>query len=636
MVAVLIVLPLLMSLVPVGIAAGAGSTYYVSATGSDANAGTQAAPFKTIQKAANTAKAGDTVYIAPGTYNERVTVANSGTASAPILFTAQSTRPQISQGIDISGSYVEFSNFTPWPLLSTDAADVSAVDVSGSHDYVHDFDIPTGARGGTGIGVDGSGSYDTVSNFAITDIPWDGAAFGPGTPNCIIENGYVHGFGDNVCVGNLDGSYNTLQGVEITSVGVAHQTGGWQSSSFDGDGIHPGPGASNITIRGCTIHDIFPSNTANAHTDAIQWWYPVTNFLIEDSVLGSYDTCPSGPTAGYADCFNSIFMISGANGASNAIIRNNIILGGGEYPMTSGYFLSNNTDGSNVTLQFYNNTVYTGRNLMMGTNLLGNVKNNIFITNMSQQGAGNMTWNHNLWLTSADAVGTSNVYGSAKFVNPDVSAATGYGVHANWHLQAGSPAIGAGVGPSADSNVPTADAAGTARSGAVTDMGAMEYGGATPPDTTPPTTTASFNPAPGAVLAANQPMTLTAADNAGGSGIAATYYKIDSGTYTPGTSFTVTGDGLHTGATTRWTTRATLRAHTPPTPSASIRPRRPPPPTSPRTAPIPAPRPSRWRPPIPVRAWRARSGSSAPRVEHGRAGPPRPCPRPPRARSRTP
>ncbi len=65
-------------------------------------------------------------------------------------------------------------------------------------------------------------------------------------------------------------------------------------------------------------------------------------------------------------------------------------------------------------------------------------------------------------------------------------------------------------------------------------------------DTTPPTTTSSYNPAAGAVVKAAQPVTLSPTDNVGGSGVATTYYRIDSGTWNAGTSFTVTGDGLHT------------------------------------------------------------------------------------------
>jgi len=43
--------------------------YYVATTGSDANPGTQASPFATLQKGADTAVAGDTVWIRGGTYS---------------------------------------------------------------------------------------------------------------------------------------------------------------------------------------------------------------------------------------------------------------------------------------------------------------------------------------------------------------------------------------------------------------------------------------------------------------------------------------------------------------------------------------------------------------------------------------
>src|SRR5215831_4933224 len=59
-----------------------GTTYFVSTLGNDNNAGTLTAPWRTIQKAANTVKAGDTVRVRGGTYNEIVTMKTSGTASS--------------------------------------------------------------------------------------------------------------------------------------------------------------------------------------------------------------------------------------------------------------------------------------------------------------------------------------------------------------------------------------------------------------------------------------------------------------------------------------------------------------------------------------------------------------------------
>jgi hypothetical protein len=63
--------------------------YHVSPTGSDTNPGTSAAPFRTINKAAQVALAGDVVTIRDGTYNESVTVRNSGAIDKRIVFQAQ-------------------------------------------------------------------------------------------------------------------------------------------------------------------------------------------------------------------------------------------------------------------------------------------------------------------------------------------------------------------------------------------------------------------------------------------------------------------------------------------------------------------------------------------------------------------
>ncbi|HCI44808.1 MAG TPA: hypothetical protein DE315_04680, partial [Candidatus Omnitrophica bacterium] len=63
-----------------------GTVYYVSPAGSDANSGTETLPWKTIQKAADSAKPGDTVYVKAGTYYEKVKINQSGLAGQPIIF----------------------------------------------------------------------------------------------------------------------------------------------------------------------------------------------------------------------------------------------------------------------------------------------------------------------------------------------------------------------------------------------------------------------------------------------------------------------------------------------------------------------------------------------------------------------
>ncbi|MCA1900337.1 MAG: DUF1565 domain-containing protein [Chloroflexi bacterium] len=63
----------------------AASVYYVSPAGSDANAGTLSAPFKTIQKAASRAVAGDTIILLAGKYSGVNTVTLKGTTAAPLI-----------------------------------------------------------------------------------------------------------------------------------------------------------------------------------------------------------------------------------------------------------------------------------------------------------------------------------------------------------------------------------------------------------------------------------------------------------------------------------------------------------------------------------------------------------------------
>ena len=59
----------------------ANSSFYVATTGNDSNPGTQAAPWRTVQHAADTARAGSTVNVRGGIYEELVSINASGNAS---------------------------------------------------------------------------------------------------------------------------------------------------------------------------------------------------------------------------------------------------------------------------------------------------------------------------------------------------------------------------------------------------------------------------------------------------------------------------------------------------------------------------------------------------------------------------
>jgi len=69
-------------------AASQAAVYYVAPGGQDSNPGTVSQPWRTIQRAADTLAAGDTVYIRAGTYLERVVPQYSGSAGSYITFAA--------------------------------------------------------------------------------------------------------------------------------------------------------------------------------------------------------------------------------------------------------------------------------------------------------------------------------------------------------------------------------------------------------------------------------------------------------------------------------------------------------------------------------------------------------------------
>src|SRR5438105_4994121 len=93
------------------------STLYVAPTGSDSNAGTAAAPWLTLQKAADNVRPGDTVDVSPGNY-VGFDLGTSGSASQPITFHAEpgavvnAPNRRTSDGINLEGaSYITVEGF---------------------------------------------------------------------------------------------------------------------------------------------------------------------------------------------------------------------------------------------------------------------------------------------------------------------------------------------------------------------------------------------------------------------------------------------------------------------------------------------------------------------------------------------
>jgi parallel beta-helix repeat protein len=165
-------------------------SFYVSSTnGNDRSSGTdQNTPFASLQKAADVAGAGDTVYVMPGNYSNSdpgqnvLTIEKSGTAGAPITFKAfdPNNKPVIKVrnyvGIEVVGSYInldglivegnskEFSNMT--------VEQVDALQKSQGR-----FTSPI--TSGTGIAIGGfyrntSPHHVSVTNSIVKDNPGGG------------------------------------------------------------------------------------------------------------------------------------------------------------------------------------------------------------------------------------------------------------------------------------------------------------------------------------------------------------------------------------------------------------------------------------------------------------------------------
>lgn len=80
------------------------NVYYVAKNGSDKNPGTSDSPWLTIQHAAETIVAGDTVLIRKGTYNEHVYTMHSGNAKDYIIFSAYPGETPIIDGTGVTES----------------------------------------------------------------------------------------------------------------------------------------------------------------------------------------------------------------------------------------------------------------------------------------------------------------------------------------------------------------------------------------------------------------------------------------------------------------------------------------------------------------------------------------------------
>jgi len=281
------------------IAAATGGTYYVSPNGSDSASGSASAPWRTIQKAADTLNPGQTAVVLAGNYGERVSITRSGSSGMPITLAADAGAQVKLKGFNLSGSY--------W--------------------VVNGFDISTQTNGtnGYGIYISGSASYDTVQNNYIHELCHEGIFMEPTVSYISVLNNRI--WRAEMAGANVNGTNGLIAGNEVWDT---------QQKPVVAGGIYAvcvtPSGADADAFRFFGQHHVFRSNymhdiaygtatNPNPHVDCFQTWGSTA--MTVDDILFDRNLCRWPATS--SSIGNETADIAGLNGPVGTVtFQNNL------------------------------------------------------------------------------------------------------------------------------------------------------------------------------------------------------------------------------------------------------------------------------------------------------------------------
>ncbi len=464
-----------MILVCVSAAVGqSNSSVYVATTGSDSNPGTQTAPWRTIQHAADTVHAGSTVNVRGGVYEELLSVTSSGNATdgyvtfrsypgeTAILDAGHFTPSARSAIVTIQNkSYVRIEGFEIRNYHTAEhrltPLGISVIG-SGSHiellkNNVHHIeqtfegrDAP--GRGGNGFGI---AVYGTDAKTPISELVIDGNEvhhLKTGSSESLVVNGNVTNFRithnvvhDNNNIGiDVIGFERTAPDPAVDQArdgvvsgnlvySITSRGNPAYGNDENSDGIYV-DGGTRILIEQNVIHDVdFGIELASEHKDRATSYITARNNLIYHGHTAGVSIGGYAPERGHTE---------------HCTVVNNTLYDNDTSATGSGEFQMQWNMADNI---FANNIVYAGSRCLIAVNKSQADKSHppaVVDHNLYYCASGSKasTWG----ASSGQVTGFDNYVQStgndrnSRFMDPQFVDA---GAH-DFHLRSDSPAIAAG------------------------------------------------------------------------------------------------------------------------------------------------------------------------------------------------